>query len=136
MGSGSPNSKTPGLQRTLQSPQPLQRSGLMTGYQAISSLGASSRFRFFAVSCFGCVVLACGATASGFSHEPTGTTEDSSFLCITRDLRVRRSTRTSPKAQPSHEGFEHRPKKQSRTSITIHLLFIDPCTSKVLSDAA
>ena len=135
VGSGSPNSKTPGLQSTLQSPQPLQSSGLMTGYQAISSLGASSRFRFFAVSCLWCVVLACGVTVSGFSHEPTGATEEFSCLCIARDLRARRSERTSPRAQPSHEGFAHRPKKQSRSNITNHLLFTHPCCSKTLSDS-
>ncbi len=116
VGSGAPNSKTPGLQSTLQSPQPLQSSGLITGYHAISSLGAVSRFRCFVVSCLWCVVPGCSATASGFSQEPTGATEDASCLCIARDLRVRRNTRTSLRAQPSHEGFEQRPKKQSRSS--------------------
>lgn len=122
VGSGAPSSKTPGLQRTLQSPQPLQSSGLIVGYHAISSLGASSRFRFFVASCLCCVVRACAVTDC--SPEPTGATDKSSSLCIARDLSVRRSERTSRKAQPSHEGFEHRPKKQSRNSITDHLLFL------------
>ena len=130
VGSGAPNSKTPGLQSTLQSPQPLQSSGLITGYHAISSLGAISRFRFFVVSGLCGVVWACSATASGFSHEPTGATANFSCFCIARDLSVRRNTRTSRKAQPSHEGFEQRPKKQSRSSNPLRGCFFIPAAPR------
>jgi hypothetical protein len=33
-------------------------------------------------------------------------------------LRARRRLRTGTRPQPSHEGFSHRPKKQSKISIT------------------
>jgi hypothetical protein len=46
-GSGSPGLKTPGLQRVSQSPQPLHEALSIVGYQAISSLGAVRRLRFF-----------------------------------------------------------------------------------------